>query len=301
MAILIDEKTRILVQGITGKQGAIATKEMLSYGSNVVCGVTPGKGGEYVEGLSVYNSVREALQLSVIDASVVYVPPFFVKNAVFEAIDAGVKLIVIVTECVPLHDSAKIIAYAREHSVRLIGPSSVGIISPGRSKVGSVGGFDRAFSPGKVGILSKSGGMLSETALLLTQRGIGQSTAVGIGGDVLIGSSFSDLLSLFEKDEETDAVVVFGEIGGSYEEELAAFIKHKNCTKPVVAFISGAFADHLPSIPLGHAGAIIEGASGTRTSKVSSLKAAGVLVAEVHHELVDLLEKALSSWNGKQK
>jgi succinyl-CoA synthetase alpha subunit len=173
----------------------------------------------------------------------------------------------------------------------VVGPSSVGIISPGKAKMGSIGG--KAFSPGRIGVISKSGGMASETSLLLTQAGLGQSTAIGIGGDAIMGSSFADLLALFERDKETDAVVLFGEIGGTYEEEAAEFIKQGGFTKPVAAFISGRFAGTLPHVALGHAGAIIEGGKGTRESKIAALKAAGVMVAEVHHELVDLIKGAL--------
>src|SRR3989344_5726521 len=254
MAILIDKNTKVLVQGITGKEGARSTKEMLDYGTQVLCGVTPGKGGQEIEGLPVYNTVEEALQQHDVNTSVVYVPPAFAKNAVVEAIKAGIKLIVLITENIPIHDVAYIIAFAKQHNACIIGPSSIGIISPGKAKIGSIGG--RAFSEGNIGIISKSGGMSSETALLFTQARLGQSTILGIGGDVLIATPFTDLLALFEKDKETKAVVLFGEIGGT-------------------------------------AGAIIEGGKGTRESKINALKEAGVMIAEVHHELVDLIKDVI--------
>jgi len=289
MAILINENTRVLVQGITGKQGSVATKEMLRYGTNIVCGVTPGKGGHTVENVLVYNNVREACAQHHPNASVIYAPPFYAKSAVFEAIDAGIPLVVIITEGIPLHDTAKIISYARAKGTRLIGPSSVGIIVPKKVKIGSVGGFDRAFSEGSIGLISKSGGMTSETALLLTQAGLGQSTALSIGGDVLLGSTFADILLLFENDPQTKAVVLYGEIGGTYEEEVADCINAKKFTKPLVAYISGVFAGQLPSVPLGHAGAIIEGEKGTREQKVKYLKSVGVAIADVHHDIVKLI------------
>lgn len=293
MAILIDKTTRVLVQGITGKQGAAATREMLAYGTKVVCGVTPGKGGQQVEGVPVYNTIREALTRHAIDASVVYVPPLLAKHAICEAIDALIPLIVVITEGVPLHDIAAVIAHARRNNVRLVGPGSVGIISPGEAKLGSVGGVDRAFLRGNIGIISKSGGMTSETALLLTKQGLGQSTALCIGGERLLGTTFADALALFEHDEETHAIVMFGEIGGQYEQEMADAVATKRCTKPVVAFISGAFASMLPEVALGHAGAIIEGEASTRAAKVKYLRERGVAIAEVHHEMVNLVREAL--------
>lgn len=294
MAIIIDECTRILVQGITGTQGRTATKDMLDYGSKVVCGVTPGKGGQIVEGLSVYDTVGSAQKNHEIDLSVIYVPPKFVKSAALEAIKGGIGCVVIVTEGVPIHDTAEIIACARAKSTRVIGPSSIGVISPGKAKAGSVGmGRDhKAFSPGRIGIISKSGGMCSETALVVKKAGFGQSTVVGIGGDVLIGSDFVDILELFENDAETDAVVLFGEIGGSYE-ELAAEYTKQHVSKPVIAFVSGVFASTIQDVSLGHAGAIIEQGSGTRERKVAALKDAGVRVVGVHHELGDALKEIL--------
>ncbi|MDO8564250.1 MAG: CoA-binding protein [Nanoarchaeota archaeon] len=293
MSILIDSNSRILIQGITGNQAGKTTKEMMDYGSKVVCGVTPGKGGQRIFEIPVYNSVNEALKNHKIDASLILVPPFKVLEAAFEAIDAKIKLIVIITENVPVHDSAKIISYAKSNNSRIIGPSSVGIISPGKSKIGPIGGFKRAFIPGHIGLISKSGGMASETAFLLSQNNLGQSTVVGIGGDRILGTSFSDLLELFEKDTETKAVVIFGEVGGTYEQEISSMIQQGLFTKPVIAFISGSFVATLPEIALGHAGAIIESEDNTREAKVKSLKQAGVLVAEVHHEILNLVKEVL--------
>ncbi len=295
MSILVDKNTKVMVQGITGNEGRKAVKEMLSYGAKVICGVTPGKGGQTVENRPVYNSVKEALQKHPeVNATTIYVPPFAGKAAALEAIENKIPLVNIITEQIPIHDSAKIIAAARKNNVTVVGPSSIGIISPGKSKIGSIGGdSNRAYSAGNIGVISKSGGMASETSLLLKKAGLGQSTVVGIGGDVLAGSTFADILRLFEKDEETKAVVIFGEIGGTYEEDAAELIKEGGFTKPVVAFISGKFAAGLEHVSLGHAGAIVEGSKGTRDNKVKALKEAGVLVAEVHHELVDLVKKVL--------
>ncbi len=255
MAILVDANTKVMVQGITGKEGARTTKDMLDYGTKVVCGVTPGKGGQEIEGVPVYDTVKEAVKHHHPDLSIIYVPPAAARDAVMEAIANGIKLVNVITETVPIHDTAQMLAYAKQHNATIIGPSSAGILCPGKVRVGGVGG--EGFRPGRIGIISKSGAMSKETATLFTHAGFGQSTVVTIGGDVLIGSSFADLLALFEKDKETEAVVLFGEIGGTYEEDAAAFIKQGGFTKPVAAFISGKFAGSLPNISLGHAGAII--------------------------------------------
>jgi len=291
MSILVDENTTVMVQGITGKEGARTTKDMLDYGTKVVCGVTPGKGGQEVEGVPVYNTVKEAVHQHHPDVSVIYVPPSAAKNAAIEAIENGIRLVNVITETVPIHDTAQMLAYAKRHGATIVGPSSAGILCPGKTRIGSVGG--EGFTPGKIGIISKSGAMSKETATLFTHAGFGQSTVVTIGGDVLIGSTFADILRLFGQDKDTDAIVLFGEIGGTYEEDAAAFIKQGGFTKPVAAFISGTFASSLPNVSLGHAGAIIEGGKGTRESKIKALKDAGVMIAEVHHELVDLIKGAL--------
>ncbi len=295
MSILVDEKTKVLVQGITGKQGALATKEMLDYGTKVLCGVTPGKGNQEVHGIPVYNTIKEALaEYNDVNATIISVPPFNAKDAAFEAISNEIPLINLITEQIPIHDTAKILAYAKKNNVRIVGPSSIGIISPGKSKIGYIGGStNKSFMPGNIGIISKSGGMCSETALILKQKNIGQSTVVGIGGDVLLGTDFVDALKLFENDKETKAIVLFGEIGGTYEEDAAQYIIETKYEKPVIAFISGRFTSMFPNITLGHAGAIIEGNKGTRENKIKELKKAGVIIAEVHHEIADLVKEVL--------
>jgi len=289
--ILVDKNTRYCIQGITGKQGTRACETMLAAGSNVVAGVTPGKGGQYVHGVPVYNSMNEVD----VDCTVIYVPPRFAKAAMVEAIEAGVKLIVVVTENVPVHDTAYCYALAQQYGARIIGPSSVGVYSVGASKCGSIasGKSQISFSPGPVGIISRSGGMCSETALGLTQAGIGQSTVVGIGSDIITGSTMLDILKLFEADDDTKVVVLYGEIGGDMEENVARHIKEHGYRKPVVAFIAGKFASQFEDISLGHAGAIIEGDSGKWETKVKLLKEAGVHVVHVHHDIVGKVKELL--------
>lgn len=300
MAILVTEKTRILIQGITGKEGSKVALQMKNYGTKVLAGVTPGKGGQEVHGVPVYNTVVEALENHPsINTSFVAVPNFAAFGAIEEAIKNRIPLINILTEHIPIQDSAKAIGMAREAKVRIVGPSSIGIISPGIGKVGSIGGDDPrgVYSKGEVGVISKSGGMASEVSWILTKNGIGQSTVVGIGGDILVGSSFADLMEDFEKDEQTKALVLFGEIGGTYEEEAADYISGKGkagrgkFSKPVVAFISGLFAEKLPQgTKLGHAGAIIYGEKGSYKSKINSLKEAGVAIAKTPDEIPTLLK-----------
>lgn len=308
MAILIDENTRLLVQGITGREGTRSTKQMLEYGTKIVAGVTPGKGGQEVEGIPVYNSVKEAMKKHPeINATVLYVPPAGVKDAAKEAIDNGIPLINIITEHVPIKDSAFLYQYAKKKSsfleksctkkIRIIGPSSIGIISPGKCKVGSIGGMDPTiqFVPGPVGVISKSGGMSSEISLIIKRAGLGQSTVIGIGGDVIVGTTFHDLLDLFEKDPETKGVVIFGELGGTYEEQLSEYVKSGKFTKPIAAFIGGEFAANLPEgQALGHAGALIEGKTGLPSVKKKLLEEAGVKVAKVPGELGELIKRAIS-------
>ncbi|MDP3989970.1 MAG: citryl-CoA lyase [archaeon] len=302
MAILINEKTKFLIQGITGKQGQQACQEMIKAGSNIVAGVTPGKGGEIVEGILVYNSVQEALANHSIDATVVYVPPRFAKDAIMEAINAKIPLINIITENIPIHDMAYCFSLAKKNNVHIIGPTSAGIYSVGKSKCGSLGSgkAEKAFTSGHIAVISRSGGMSCETSLVLTQAGLGQSTVVSIGSDVLMGDSFKELIPLFEDDSDTKGIVIYGEIGGTSEEDLAAYLierkkQGKPFTKPVIAFISGEFAKNIHNVSLGHAGAIIEQGKGTRENKVKALKEAGVIVAEVHHEVGDLIKMALNN------
>lgn len=316
MAILVNEKTKVLVQGITGKEGSKVALQMKNYGTKVLAGVTPGKGGQEVHGVPVYNSIAEALENHPgINTSFVAVPNFAAYGAIEEAIKNKIPLINVLTEHIPIQDTAKAIALARHTSevkqeatertsevkIRIVGPSSIGIISPGIGKVGSIGGDDPrgVFSKGSVGVISKSGGMASETAWILTKNGIGQSTVVGIGGDILIGSTFADLLTEFEKDDQTKAVVLFGEIGGTYEEDAAELIKSGRFTKKVVAFISGLFAESLPQgTKLGHAGAIVYGNKGSYKSKIESLKSAGVILAKTPDEIPGLLAPIKSGQAG---
>lgn len=298
MGIIIDKKTRLLVQGITGREGARATKEMLDYGTNIPCGVTPGKGGMSVHGLKVFDSVEEARKYDPkINSSVLYVPPLMVYDAAIEAMDAGIKTVLIVTENMPIKDSAKLIEYAKENDCMVIGPSSVGVLNVGVGKIGSIGGADekRMYSKGRVGIISKSGGMCAETALILTQQDIGQSTVIGIGGDVIIGSRFVDILKLFEDDEDTDIVVIYGETGGLYEEQVAEMVKKGEFTKPIVAFVSGKFVESIEkNVSFGHAGAIIEHGIGKTENKKIILRKAGILVADYHDEIPGLVKEALT-------
>lgn len=297
MAILIDKNTRVLVQGITGNEGSRACKEMLVYGTQVVAGVTPGKGGQTVEGVPVYNTVFEALDSHPeINTSLITVPAAFAKDAALEAIDAHIPLIDILTEHVPTADAAYIVAAARRQGVRVVGPSSVGIISPGVAKIGSIGSGEvkKVFTSGPIGVVSKSGGMTAEVSATLSRAKLGQSTVIGIGGDAIIGSDFVDLLELFEKDSETKAVVLFGEVGGTYEELAAAFIKRGGFKKPVVALVAGSFTETLPQgTVLGHAGAIVSRGRGSYASKVKALKAAGVMVVDILDEVPGMLRKSM--------
>ncbi|MDO8619595.1 MAG: succinate--CoA ligase subunit alpha [Candidatus Daviesbacteria bacterium] len=319
MAILVNEKTKVLVQGITGKEGSKVAIQMRNYGTKVLAGVTPGKGGQEVQGIPVYNSVAEAMQNHPgINTSFIAVPSFACFGAMNEAIEAKIPLINVLTEHIPIADTAKAIALARStvilgtqseawrtpeskdpgqarmtRTIRIVGPSSIGIISPGLGKVGSIGGDDPrgVFRKGEIGVISKSGGMASEVSWILTQAGMGQSTVIGIGGDILEGSSFADLLEEFAKDEQTKAVVIFGEIGGTYEEDAAEYIKKSKFKKKVVAFISGLFAETLPQgTKLGHAGAIIYGEKGSYKSKIESLEDAGVKIAKTPDEIPSLLK-----------
>ncbi len=294
MAILVTDKTKVLVQGITGKEGSKVALQMQNYSTKVLAGVTPGKGGQEVHGIPVYNTIAEALENHPgINTSLISVPNFACFGAMKEATEAKIPLINVFTEHVPIADSAKAIALARENGVRIVGPSSMGIISPGVGKVGQIGGDDPrgVFRKGSVGVISKSGGMASEVSWILTQAGMGQSTVVGIGGDILEGSSFADLLEDFEKDPQTQSVVIFGEIGGTYEEDAAEFIKSGKFNKKVVAFVSGLFAETLPQgTKLGHAGAIVYGEKGSYKSKINSLKEAGVIIAKTPDEIPNLLK-----------
>lgn len=286
MAILADRSTRLIVQGITGREGAFHTRQMLDYGTRVVAGVTPGKGGTAVEGVPVFDTVARAREATGANASIIFVPAAFAADAALEAIEAGLKLVVVITEGIPVQDMLRVVARAREKQTRLIGPNCPGLISPGEALLGILPG--RVFTPGPVGIVSRSGTLTYEVVHLLGRAGLGQSTCVGVGGDPIIGTRFADVLQLFEQDPATEAVVLIGEIGGTDEEEAAAFIR-RSMTKPVVSFISGRTAP--PGKRMGHAGAIISGRMGTPQSKVEALTAAGVPVASSIDEIPQLVKE----------
>ena len=293
MAILVDENTKVLIQGITGKEGSRACHEMLRYGTSVLAGVSPGKGGGEVEDVLVYNTVAEAVSKHPgINASLVVVPALRVRNAVEEALEAGIPLINILSEYVSARDSSLCVARARKIGARIIGPSSVGIISPGKGKIGSIGsgGVGNVFTSGSIGIISKSGGMTAELSSVLSRAGWGQSTVVGMGGDIIVGSDYVDMLELFEKDEATKAVVIFGEIGGTYEEDAADYVRMGKFTKPTIALIGGRFTNTLGvGVVLGHAGAIVSRGKGSYDSKVEALRGAGVVIAGAIEEIPSLL------------
>lgn len=296
MAILINKKTRVLIQGITGKSGSQAATELLDYDTKVIAGVTPGKGGEEVDTVPVFNSVAEALEAcGKVDVSMVYVPPLLAKDAALEAIRARIPLVHIFVEKMPILDVAIVLSEAKKYGVRVLGPASVGVISPGEAKIGSIGGPNpsRVFSKGPVGVISKSGGMCSELAMLITNGGFGQSSVVGVGGDLLTGTSFSDLLLMFQEDSETRVVVAFGEVGGSSEIEAAKLIKEGRFTKPLIVFLAGKFAESLPKdTSLGHAGSIV-GLEASMEEKIKTLKEAGVIIAERFEDIPVLLKKEI--------
>ena len=295
MSILIDENTRVIIQGLSGYQARFDTGGSLRYGTKVVAGVVPGRQGEEVFGLPLYNTVAEAAKEHKPDVSVVYVPAKGAKDAVCEAVSAGVKLVVILTEKVPNRDFSEAFRIAKLHGARLTGPNCNGIISPGRCKVGILGNDPRYFLQGPVGILSRSGGMIHEICNLLSKAGIGQSTAVSIGGDPMVGTSFKEGLELFETDEQTKAVVLYCEPGGRMEEDAAEFIAAKNFSKPVIAFMAGKFVENMPGgTPFGHAGAIIEGGLGKPSAKIKALKRAGVRIAERLNDVPDMVQEVLA-------
>ncbi len=285
MSILVDQGTRLLVQGITGREGAFHTAQMLAYGTQVVAGVTPGKGGQTVEGVPVFDTVREAAEQTGANASVLFVPALRTRDGILEAIDAGLPLIVTIAEHVPVGDMLTVYHAARWRGCRVIGPNSFGVISPGKAKAGFMA--HRIFTPGHVALLSRSATNCYETVWMMTQRGIGQSTCVGVGGDMIAGSSFADLLPLLEADPETQAIVLIGEIGGTEEERAAAYIRER-VSKPVVACIAGKNAPKGRS--MGHAGAIV-GADGVGSaqSKEDALRAAGVRIADTTADIVEQL------------
>ncbi|MDW7673994.1 MAG: CoA-binding protein [Bacillota bacterium] len=297
MAILLSKDSRIVIQGITGREATMVTVHTQSYGSPIVAGVTPGKGGSEVHGVPVYNTLKEAVELHQANTAVVYVPPAFVYDAVLEALENNIKLIYIATENVPQHDAIKFLNLARKKEATIIGPNSVGIISPGEKvKVGAIGGDNvtRCFVPGPVGVISRSGGMTAETSWMVKKAGYGVSTSVSIGGDALIGTSPVELLKMFEKDDETKVVVTFSEPGTSFEEDMAQFVKEGGFTKPLISFISGQFTESLPEgTVFGHAGAMIAGGMGKPSNKKAKLTEAGATVVEKFDDLIPALQKVL--------
>jgi succinyl-CoA synthetase alpha subunit len=284
MAILADNNTRLLVQGITGREGQFHTEQMIEYGTNVIGGVTPGKGGEWVLGKPVFDTVKAAVESTGANASVIYVPAAFATDAMYEAIDAGIELIVCISENIPVLDMMKVRARLDQSNSRLIGPNCPGLLTPGQAKVGIMPGH--IAMPGNVGVVSRSGTLTYEVVYALTLHGIGQTTCVGVGGDPVNGTSFIDVLQMFEDDAQTEKVVLIGEIGGTDEEKAASFIA-SHMTKPVVAFIAGQTAP--PGKRMGHAGAIVEGGSGTAADKIKALNAVGVKVAEHPEQIPELL------------
>ncbi|MCL2687854.1 MAG: succinate--CoA ligase subunit alpha [Methanobrevibacter sp.] len=282
--ILLNEDTKILVQGITGKQGSFHTEQMLKYNTNIVAGVTPGKGGQDFQGVPIFDSIEAAKENTDVNASIIFVPAPFAKDAAFESIK-HLDLVVIITEHVPVHDSLEITAYAKKKDVTIIGPNTPGIISP---KVGKMGIMPtHVFSEGNIGVISRSGTLTYEVASQLTRAGLGQSTCIGIGGDPVIGTNFLTILEKFEKDPETEKIVMIGEIGGNAEEKAAEYIQ-ENISKPVVSYIAGITAP--PGKRMGHAGAIIEGNTGTAESKIKALENSGVKVAKKPSDIVDLIK-----------
>jgi len=289
VSIFIDDATSVVVQGITGRDGSFHAKQMMEYGTRVVAGVTPGKGGQKFEGkVPVFNTVADAVRETGANTSVIYVPPMFAADAMMEAADAGVQLIVAITEGLPVLDMTRVYPFIREKGARLIGPNCPGLISPGKSKVGIIPG--RICAPGTVGVVSRSGTLTYEVVYQLTRAGMGQTTCVGIGGDPINGTNFIDCLAAFEADPQTKAVAMMGEIGGTDEQQAADYVR-RHMTKPVVGFIAGQTAP--PGRRMGHAGAIISGSTGTAAEKIASFEAAGIGVAKRPIDFVQLLRERL--------
>ncbi len=289
MSILVNNDTRLLVQGITGSEGSFHTQQMVEYGTKVVAGVTPGKGGRKTNaGIPIFNTVSEAKAATQANTSVIFVPPPFAADAIMEAADAELDLVICITEGIPVGDMVKVKTFLRDRKTRLIGPNCPGVISPDKAKIGIMPGF--IHQAGNVGVISRSGTLTYEAVHQLTTRGIGQSTCIGIGGDPVNGTSFIDLLKLFKDDPETNAVVLIGEIGGSAEEETAAWAR-ANFNKPIVAFIAGQTAP--PGRRMGHAGAIISGGKGTAKDKIKALRDGGIIVSDSPATIGELIEKAL--------
>lgn len=288
MSILVDRNTRVICQGITGKVGEFHTRGCLEYGTRMVGGVTPGKGGETIADLPVFNTVAEARDVTGANATMIFVPPPFAADAILEAVAAEIELVIAVTEGIPVLDMARVLPAVENSKSRLIGPNCPGVITPGQCKIGIMPGY--IHTPGNVGVMSRSGTLTYEAVWQLTQLGHGQSTCVGLGGDPLVGSSFIDILALFEQDDDTHAILMMGEIGGSAEEEAAAYVK-KHVTKPVAAFIAGRTAP--PGKRMGHAGAIISGGKGTAEAKLEALRDAGIEIAETPADMGTAMVRAM--------
>jgi len=303
VSILLSRDTTFIVQGITGREAVNLTKECLDYGSKVVGGVTPGRKGREVHGVPVFDTVAQAVEHhgGPIDGSVVTVPPAFTKDAVLEAIENGIKLIVIVTERIPRGDVAQMVELAEMRGARIIGPNCLGLIVPEVCKMGGIGGpakdAAKAYQPGRVGVMSRSGGMTTEISSSLTQAGLGVSTAVSIGGDAIIGSTYAELMPYFEADEQTEAIVIYTEPGGRMEAQLAAWVKDNNSRLPIVAFMAGKFMDdeEMKGMSFGHAGTIVEGVEDTATEKIARLEAAGIRVVERIDEIPDVVKEKLGA------
>ena len=303
MSILLNEDTTFIVQGITGREAVNLTRECLDYGSKIVGGVTPGRKGREVHGVPVFDTVAQAVEHhgGPIDGSVVTVPPAFTKDAVFEAILNGIKLIVVVTERIPRGDVAQMVELANMEGARIIGPNCLGLIVPEVCKMGGIGGpakdAAKAYAPGRVGIMSRSGGLTTEIASTLTAAGIGQSTAVSIGGDAIIGSTYAELMPYFEADEQTEAIVIYTEPGGRMEAQLAEWVKDNNSRLPIVAFMAGKFMDddEMKGMSFGHAGTIVEGKEDTATEKIARLEAAGIRVVERIDEIPDVVKEKIGA------
>ncbi len=302
MSILINAETTFIVQGITGREAVNLTRECLDYGAGakIVGGVTPGRLGRDVHGVPVFDTVQQAVAHhgSPIDGSVVTVPPAFTKDAVFEALQNGIKIIVIVTERIPRRDVAQMVELANMHDARIIGPNCLGIIVPDVIKMGGIGGpakdAAKAYTPGSIGVISRSGGMTTEMSSTLTAAGLGQSTAVSIGGDAIIGSAYAELMPFFEADAETEGIVIYTEPGGRMEAQLAEWVTTNKSRLPIVAFMAGRFMDEMPGMSFGHAGTIVEGKEDTATEKIARLAEAGITVAEEISEIPDLIRSKIA-------
>jgi succinyl-CoA synthetase alpha subunit len=297
VSILISKDTTFIVQGITGREAVNLTRENLDYGAKIVGGVTPGRAGRDVYGVPVHDCVRDITSKTKVDGSVVCVPPRFVKDAVFEAVENGIRLIVVVTERIPRQEVAQMVELATLRGARIIGPNCLGLISPGEAKMGGIGGpaanTERAYTKGPVGVMSRSGGMTTEIANTLTAAGLGQSTAVSIGGDAIIGTTYAELMPLFAADPQTKAIAIYSEPGGRMEAELADWVRENDCNLPIVAFMAGRFMDEMPGMRFGHAGTIVEGKADTTADKIERMKKSGISVAERIEEIPDLIRAGL--------